>query len=156
MNVETDPLVSLGRFDIVFCYGLLYHLENPLAFLANCAAVCSEQLILETVLTDHEQAVLVLEDEPPSANQALYGLGCRPSPLYVIKALHRAGFPWVYGPRHAPEHPDFHFARRNDLSHHRDGHLLRGIFLGSRQAFSNPRLELLSSRPLPANGVATP
>src|SRR6185312_5755172 len=26
VDVETDKLLALGRFDVVFCYGLLYHL----------------------------------------------------------------------------------------------------------------------------------
>ena len=26
-----DSLAALGRFEIVFCYGLLYHLESPRA-----------------------------------------------------------------------------------------------------------------------------
>jgi len=36
-NVEVDRLSELGRFDIVFCYGLLYHVENPIAALRNIA-----------------------------------------------------------------------------------------------------------------------
>src|ERR1700722_3897891 len=36
-NVETDRLADFGVFDIVFCYGLLYHVANPVAALGNIA-----------------------------------------------------------------------------------------------------------------------
>src|SRR5271166_6925515 len=38
-DVEQD-LSRFGRFDVVFSYGLLYHLENPLQSLRNMAEVC--------------------------------------------------------------------------------------------------------------------
>jgi len=28
-NLETEPLAPLGKFDVVFCSGLLYHLPEP-------------------------------------------------------------------------------------------------------------------------------
>jgi 2-polyprenyl-3-methyl-5-hydroxy-6-metoxy-1,4-benzoquinol methylase len=45
-NVEFDRLSELGRFDIVFCYGLLHHVENPIAALRNMASCCGELLLL--------------------------------------------------------------------------------------------------------------
>ena len=37
VNVESEPLMRFGTFDIVFSYGLLYHLENPLAAFSQIA-----------------------------------------------------------------------------------------------------------------------
>jgi SAM-dependent methyltransferase len=132
LNVETEPLASLGRFEVVFCYGLLYHLEDPLGALRNMAAVCDGLLLLETLVCDSAEPVLVLADESVVSNQALMGLGCRPSPAYVTMALNRAGFPHVYAPRRPPDHPEFQFEWRNDLTYLRDGLNMRCTFVASR------------------------
>jgi FkbM family methyltransferase len=152
-NVETDSLAAFGRFDIVFCYGLLYHLENPVAGLRNMAQACKDLLVLETVITDHSEPILRLLDEPPETwNQALGPLGNRPSPAFVALALTRAGFACVYAPNEPPHHPDFRFDWRGNLEFSRDGHLLRSIFIASRRPLQNPALSLLMEGP----GVSPP
>jgi FkbM family methyltransferase len=144
MNVESDPLDRLGRFDIVFCYGLLYHLENPLAALRNMASVCQDLLLLETVVTDHPEPLLRLVDEPSeTVNQAVATLAVRPSPAFVAMALNRVGFPFVYGTGTRPQHPDFRFEWESDLDWSRAGHLLRCIFVASRRELDHPELDLL-------------
>jgi SAM-dependent methyltransferase len=132
LDVEREPLSTLGSFDVVFCYGLLYHLENPLAALRNIASVCDGTLLLETIVCDRSEPVLLLVDESVVSNQALSGLGCRPSPAYVTMALNRAGFLHVYAPRDPPDHPEFRFEWRNDLAHVREGLNLRCVFVASR------------------------
>lgn len=139
-NVEREPLVALGRFDVVFCYGLIYHLENLLAGLRNMASVCDSLLLLESLVCDHASPVTVLEDEPRVHNQALSQLGSRPSPAYVAMALDRIGFPHVYGARVPPAHPDFRFEWRNDLSISRPPHNIRCIFVASRREIESPHL----------------
>ncbi len=145
-DVERDSLAALGRFDVVFCYGLLYHLENPLAALRNMAAACGELLLLETTVSDHDAPLLQVLDEPPSTNQALARIGNRPSPSYVAYALNRVGFDYVYAPRFAPAHGDFQFRWRNDLAHWRDGRLLRCIFVASRSRLDHEHLAPLVAR----------
>jgi SAM-dependent methyltransferase len=139
-DAERFELASLGRFDAVFCYGLLYHLENPVAALRNMAAACGELLILETIISDHDQLVVQFEDEPPSTNQALSRIGNRPSPAFVGYALNRAGFAHVYAPRVPPAHEDFRFRWKNDLAHRRDGHPLRCVFIASRRPLDQASL----------------
>ena len=73
-------------------------------------------------------------------NQALRGLGSRPSPLFVAMALNRIGFPHVYGVEPGGEHEDFSFERRNDGQSVRDGHPLRCLFVASHQPLSSARL----------------
>jgi SAM-dependent methyltransferase len=145
LNVETEALSSIGRFDVVFCYGLLYHLENPVAGVRNMAAVCDDLLLIETLVCDHREPMLVLVDEPPVNNQAVGHIGCRPSPSFVVMALNRAGFPNVYAPRSAPDHPDFRFVWRNDASYARDGRNMRCIFVASRREIESERLVPLLS-----------
>jgi hypothetical protein len=40
-NFETEPLRGLGRFNIAFCSGLLYHLTKPWSFLQGVATIAS-------------------------------------------------------------------------------------------------------------------
>ena len=140
VDLERESLEPLGRFDVVFCYGLLYHLESPVAGLRKMAEVCDDLLLLETLVCDSGQPAMVLADEPRVQNQALGHLGSRPSPSFVVMALNRVGFPFVYGAREAPNHPDFRFDWRNDLSISRDTHNLRAIFVASRGRLDRPGL----------------
>jgi FkbM family methyltransferase len=143
-NVENQALSRLGRFEVVFCYGLLYHLESPLAALRNIASVCDDLLLIETVVTDHAEPLLRLVDEPvETCNQAAAGLANRPTPAFVAMALNRVGFPYVYGPIHPADHPDFRFEWKNDLEWSRQGHLLRCVFVASRTDLALPALRLL-------------
>jgi hypothetical protein len=124
----------------VFSYGLLYHLENPLQSLRNMESVCDELLLLETIICDHEMALVRMEDESTDVNQALGGIAGRPTPHYVVLALNRVGFPHVYAPVTPPEHEDFRFEWKNNLDCARDGHNLRCIFVASRKELKNPAL----------------
>jgi SAM-dependent methyltransferase len=139
-NVENEALSRFGRFHIVFSYGLLYHLENPLQSLRNMESVCDEMLLLETIICDHQSAIVRVEDESTDVNQALGGIAGRPTPHYVVLALNRVGFPYVYAPVTPPDHEDFRFEWRNNLDCARDGHNLRCIFVASRTEFKNPAL----------------
>ncbi len=136
-DAERDSLSALGQFDIVFSYGLLYHLENPAAALRNMAAAASEWLLLEAIICDARQPVVLLEDEHFAANEAMEALGSRPSPSYLATALNRIGFPHVYTSRVPPDHEDFRFTWLNNLEWSRDGHPLRAFFVASRAPLRN-------------------
>ncbi len=139
-NVEVDPLARFGTFAIVLCYGILYHLENPLAALRNISSVCQELLLLETMVCDSPMPLLRLEEESAASNQALRGLGCRPSPSYVALALERCGFPHVHAAAILPSHRDFQFEWLANLDWWRDGHPLRCVFIASRMPLDNSHL----------------
>lgn len=132
-----ESLEDLGRFDVVFCYGVLYHLESPLRALRNMAGVCDGLLLIETMVCDMRVPVLRLEDETTSVNQALRGLAHRPSPSYLALALNRVGFDHVYAATDPPNHPDYRFSCLDNLDTVRDGALLRAVFVASR----TPRAE---------------
>jgi SAM-dependent methyltransferase len=127
-----DSLQHLGSFEIVFCYGVLYHLESPLRALRNIAAVCTDLLLIETMVCDARVPVLRLEDETKTVNQALRGLAHRPSPSYLALALNRVGFDHVYTATDPPDHPDYRFTWVDNMDTARDGALLRGVFIASR------------------------
>lgn len=146
VDVETKPLRKIGKFDIVFAYGLLYHLENPVASLRNMESVCKELLLLETVICDFDLPILRLVDESLTATQALKGVGCRPSPSYVVQALNRIGFPFIYAPKKPPAHKAFLFDWKNDLKWMRERQNLRSIFIASKSKLDNPHIvDLLNS-----------
>jgi len=139
-NVETDPLNRFGIFDVVFAYGLLYHLENPIFALRNMESVCQEVLLLETIICDCNLPVVRVADETDAFDQALSGIGCRPSPSYVVFVLNRAGFPHIYAPKELPKHEDFQFVSENNLEWMRDGHNLRCIFIATKKKLKNSHL----------------
>ncbi len=138
-----ESLQYIGRFDVVFCYGVLYHLESPLRALRNMAAVCNDLLLIETMVSDSQLPVLRLEDETKSVNQALRGLAHRPSPSYLATALNRVGFDHVYTATDPPDHPDYRFSWLDDMATTRDGSLLRGVFVASRRPLEQRSLTSL-------------
>lgn len=131
-DVQQMDLEALGPFDIVHCFGLLYHTDSPVAALRALAGVCREYLILETIVCDAGEPLMLLADEQFVANQALDGLACRPSPSFVAMALDRLGFAHVYGTTAPPRHPDFLFEWKGTHESARDGHNLRCMFVASR------------------------
>jgi SAM-dependent methyltransferase len=144
-DVESFDLTSLGRFDVVHCFGLLYHLENPMAALRNMFRVCEGVLLLETMVLDASHPLLLIADEPKTVNQALGGIGSRPSPTFLAMALNRVGFRHVYGLVQPPDHEDFRFESLDDGAWQRDGHPLRSMFVASHAELRQPGLTALTA-----------
>jgi SAM-dependent methyltransferase len=134
-----DPQ-AFGVFDVIHCFGLLYHLDSPVAALRNLSAMCGRLLVLETMVCDSSRPVAVLVDETRSASQALAGMGSRPSPAFIVFALSRVGFNYVYGAKEPPRHPEFEFDWRDNLDTTRDGHPLRCVLVASREPLDSVRL----------------
>lgn len=139
-DVQKDDLSKFGHFDIVFCYGLIYHLSDPGFALKNISRICDDLLILETCITDQEGQFFNTVEDSPAANQALNGQGCRPTPGFIITSLRGYGFSNVYVPKKAPDHPDFQFKYQNDGSMLKNGRLIRQIFIASRPQLANHNL----------------
>jgi SAM-dependent methyltransferase len=144
-DVQSYDLAALGRFDLIHCLGLLYHLENPIAALRQMFRACGGMLILETIVLDDPRPYLELADEPKTVNQALAGIGCRPSPTFVAMALNRVGFKHVYGLAEPPDHEDFRFEWRGTGEWQRDGHPLRCMFVASTSRLSSAMLVSLTT-----------
>jgi SAM-dependent methyltransferase len=145
-DLELDPLSELGRFELVFAYGLLYHLENPFRALIRLGSICEDLLLLETMVLDHHLPLVRMADETLAYSQALRNVGCRPTPSFIAIALRSAGFRHIYAPKSPPDHPDYHFSWKDDLSDTRDGHLLRCVFIASRCPVENSTLISLFDR----------
>ncbi|MDH3663607.1 MAG: DUF1698 domain-containing protein [Alphaproteobacteria bacterium] len=52
MSVYDISEERLGRFDVVFCFGVLYHLRYPLLALDRIARVCDHDLHIESAILD--------------------------------------------------------------------------------------------------------
>ncbi len=90
MDLELWDPTTLGLFDAVFCFGLLYHLSAPAKFLAACARA-APQLYLETAVSDSDDPVCPLVPEG-GPDQAWSGQGSRPSPAWLNEILSALGF----------------------------------------------------------------
>src|SRR5260370_16293518 len=48
-DIEERAILQLGRFDLVLCFGLLYHLESPLLAIRNLRGLTKKCLLLESM-----------------------------------------------------------------------------------------------------------
>ena len=52
MSIYDVQEADLGRFDLVFCFGIVYHLRHPLLALDRLAAVCDREIFVESAILD--------------------------------------------------------------------------------------------------------
>lgn len=124
--------IDPSAFDVTFCYGLLYHLEDPVEGLRNISGVTLRMLLLESQVSDSQLPLVVYEREYNAvANQTIGQFGCRPSSAFIVQTLESCGFK-VGIPVSQPEHEDFQWAEQNNLEWQRDGHPLRRVFIARR------------------------
>jgi len=136
LDLEQDgPIDHLGVFDIVYCYGLLYHLRNPEAAIAKLASVCRGQLLLETVVGLGRYPEVQLIRDFASNNQAVSGIGCRPTRSWIMQTLTRY-FGHAYVTRTQPDYPDF----TPDWIIPETRLIYRGVFVGSKYPLVNSEL----------------
>src|SRR5262245_48011934 len=141
LDLEQDgAIAALGTFDIVYCYGLLYHLSNPEAAVAKLASGCRGQLLLETVVGLGRYSEVQLMRDFVSNNQAVSGVGCRPTRPWIMQTLTRY-FGHAYVTRTQPDYPDF----TSDWIIPETRLIYRGVFVGSKYPLSSS--ELLSELP---------
>jgi hypothetical protein len=133
-----DPKPTLpGPFDVIHCYGVLYHLLKPSEALAYLAPLCRELLLLETCVSFGEEDRLnPCDEKAQDATQALSGVGCRPTRRWVVNQLKRH-FPNVYLPLTQPWHEEFPIDWTAGST---SAPFVRAVFIASRFALSNPLL----------------
>jgi FkbM family methyltransferase len=116
-----DP--SIGRFgasDLVLCFGLLYHLENPLLAIRHLRQLTGKALLLESMCLPDEKPWMLLREERSLEDQSLTDLAFYASEGCLAKMMYRAGFEFVYRLTELPDHDDFretpdHVRRRTVL-----------------------------------------
>jgi FkbM family methyltransferase len=106
-DIESAEILKLGRFDLTLCFGLLYHLENPMLAMRRLRALTGKGLLLESMCIPGNGAGMVLREEPRAADQSLTDIALYPSESCLVKMLYRAGFAAVYRVAELPDHDDF-------------------------------------------------
>jgi len=124
-------------FDVVHCYGLLYHTDDPASVLTAISHKCTGILLLETCVAfgDHE-AINPVPERAHIASQSVSGIGCRPTRPWLFARL-SALFPYVYATRTQPAHEDFPLDWTGQPSALREA---RAVFIASRTRLNNPLL----------------
>jgi SAM-dependent methyltransferase len=108
VNAEDPKLAMLGSFDVCFCFGLLYHLENPFLAVRNLRALTKKVLLVEAVTFPGRDPVMALIDEEVHEDQGLRHFAFYPTEACLIKMFYRSGFPYVYELISQPAHPEYH------------------------------------------------
>jgi SAM-dependent methyltransferase len=137
-DAEDSRLSQLGTFDLVFCFGLLYHLENPFRTIRSLSAMTSNSVMIEGICYPSPEPVMVLMDEYESLDQGINRVAFYPSELCIVKMLLRAGFSECYLPTRMPEHEEY----RSDLL----GLRKRTLLVGSKLPLTS---DLLTPWPEP-------
>jgi FkbM family methyltransferase len=106
-DVQDHHILDLGSFDLVLCFGLLYHLENPFAAIRNLRRLTQKGILLESMCLPTEQPVLQLLEEPSLEDQSLTDIAMYPSEGSLVKMLYRSGFSHVYKVAPMPDHEQF-------------------------------------------------
>ena len=101
---EVSPETT-GKFDLVLCFGLLYHLRHPLLALEKIRSVTLDRLILETnslIPAVHEQIPMITFFPGDETSSSLFHYeGGFPTRAWLASALHSAGFAryeFIYSP----------------------------------------------------------
>jgi len=115
-NVEDIAVCQYGPADVVFCFGLLYHLENPFLAVRNLYALTGRVLMVESMCLPGNYPVMELRDECVTEDQGLRYVAFYPSEPCLAKLLYRAGFARVYRLRGIPEHPAYRNSARQKRS----------------------------------------
>lgn len=94
-------------YDVIHCYGLLYHLSNPEFVIQQLARFCKEIMVLETAVSfgDEERNYQIKEDRT-NPSQAMSGFGSRPTRPWLFGLL-KKHFKHVYVPVTQPNHEEF-------------------------------------------------
>ena len=106
-DIEAPGILALGKFDLTLCFGLLYHLENPMLAIRHLRALTGKGLLLESMCIPGNSAGMVWREEPAAADQSLTDIALYPSEACLVKMLYRAGFAAVYRVAELPDHDDF-------------------------------------------------
>jgi tRNA (mo5U34)-methyltransferase len=107
LDAESPALLELGTFDLVFCFGFLYHLENPFRVVRNLHALTSKLLLAESMVYPGLKPQMDLVDEGGTDDQGLLQIAFYPTETCLVKLMYRSGFTNVYEFSQMPEHPHF-------------------------------------------------
>lgn len=126
LSMDLEKKVPVGRWQVVFCFGLLYHLEQPLVFLSRIEPLVGDFLLLETFVSSN---IAQIEEQAVQDSAGLSGRATlirREDVFYALKAL----FEYVYIPITQPNHEQFAI----DWANQSDS---RALFIAARRPLSS-------------------
>ena len=134
---EIERIKKLPFFDIIYCYGTLYHIKNPGEFLDSIRGK-SKMLLLETCVSDDHKpdGIYLTGENKKILTQANSGIGCRPTRRWIVKKF-RENYKYVYFPKTQPKHPEFPTDWTID---YKEGKLIRAIFIASNEEIKSSML----------------
>jgi SAM-dependent methyltransferase len=138
LDMDAPSGVEGCPFDVVHCYGLLYHLNEPNQALAYLSKNTKQMLFLETCVSFGEnEEVNLTGEEQGNPTQAYSGTGCRPTRAWLFRELKEL-FEYVYLPTTQPCHEEFPLDWTAPERH--QAALQRAVFVASRKRLENDRL----------------
>lgn len=136
VDVEADEHLIQTTYNVVHCYGLLYHVSRPERVIRLLSSLCSEVLFLETCVSlGIEGLVQTVPEDKRNPSQAYRGTGSRPTRQWVFDHL-KEQFPYVYVPQTQPNHEEFPLVWNQPSN----TSFTRAIFIASRFAILNELL----------------
>jgi len=129
-DIEDPGVTRYGASDLVLCFGLLYHLENPLLAIRHLRELTGKALLLESMCLPEDKPWMLLREERSLEDQSLTDLAFYASEGCLAKMMYRAGFGFVYRLTELPDHDDF----RDTPEHVRR----RTVLLGTAAAIEVP------------------
>ena len=133
--LDFDSYSAFGEYDIVYCYGTLYHTPKPEEILKGLSSLCKGMLLLETCVTPGDHMNLHLTRETETFDQAIGIVGCRPTRPWIMDVL-RKYYGHAYVTKTQPNHKDFDLDWQVAIK--KQNH--RSVFVGSKKPIENPLL----------------
>jgi hypothetical protein len=139
LNLDGAFPAAAPRYDVVYCYGVLYHLSRPGEALAWMCDRAAGLLLLETCVSfSGEDKPFPVSEKASLQSQAITGAGCRPSRVWVMNRL-REKMPQVYVTATQPWHEEFPLDWTAPGPTSSTG-LARAVFVASRAPLNLPTL----------------
>ncbi len=139
---DVAKITSFNDFDIVYCYGLLYHLQNPEAAIKFMSLHTKSMLLLETCVSfGNEEKVHNVYENMDNPSQSAIGVGCRPTRIWIYNQLKKY-FEFVYLPITQPAHHEFALDWNIDppADINTQTPLTRAVFIASKKEIKNELL----------------
>ena len=89
---DLDMDFPSGLYDIILSLGTVYHLKDASAHIKKCCVAAKEVFIIETECLDTKDNICININEPGDYDQALGGVGSRPSPSFIENEVTKNGF----------------------------------------------------------------
>ena len=138
LDMDSPSDIDGSPFDMIYCYGLLYHLSKPKQALSFLSQNTTGMLFLETRVSFGEEKEINLTTERQShPGEAYSGIGCKPTRSWLFETLQQL-FKYVYLPTTQPRHEEFPLDWTDAEKH--KAWCQRAIFIASHEPLENDNL----------------